>query len=258
MLDTGLYNSPGRTNRELSNVSFHVSSSSQETFIIPIYWGKKIQTAKQTPHLSKRRRARCCVKPLQFTFPTNSVNGSPSPAGVRYLLSWMYPSTLCSSFPNIPQGLKFNTHLSPVLREGGGSVTGVELYQSAASHCLQNHSENLAQQKKWKTHHFPFCLPVQQHGLQRLKIQEWDTASQLSVDPSNCANTMMKRGVGAVVGVELYRIEPNLLSNCTQVCQLQILHGGADFNNQPLAPGGQRVQSKAVNTPSKCRCACEI
>lgn len=32
-----------------------------------------------------------------------------------YLLSWMWPSTLCSSFPNMPQGLKFNTHLSPVL-----------------------------------------------------------------------------------------------------------------------------------------------
>ena len=32
------------------------------------------------------------------------------------LLSWMYPSTLCSSLPNIPQGLKFNTHLSPVLQ----------------------------------------------------------------------------------------------------------------------------------------------
>lgn len=234
-------------------MSFHVSSSSQETFIIPIYWEKKNQTTKQTLHLSKGRRARRCIKPLQFTFPTNSVNGTPSPAGVRYLLSWMYPSTLCSSFPNIPQGLKFNTHLSPVLREGGGSVTGVELNQSAASHCLQNHSENLAQQKKWKTHNFPFCLPVQQHGLQWLKIQEWDTASQLSVDPSNCANTMMRGGVRALPD----RTKPAFK-----------LHSGvpapnpsrrrSDFNNQPLAPGGQRVQSKAVNTPSKCRCACKI
>lgn len=33
-----------------------------------------------------------------------------------YLLSWMYPSTLCKSLPNIPQDLKFNTHLSPVLQ----------------------------------------------------------------------------------------------------------------------------------------------
>ncbi len=32
-----------------------------------------------------------------------------------YLLSWIWPSTLCSSFPNMPHGLKFNTHLSPVL-----------------------------------------------------------------------------------------------------------------------------------------------
>lgn len=34
---------------------------------------------------------------------------------LSYLLSWIWPSTLCSSFPNMPQGLKFNTHLSPVL-----------------------------------------------------------------------------------------------------------------------------------------------
>ena len=34
-----------------------------------------------------------------------------------YLLSWIWPSTLCSSFPNIPHGLKCNTHLSPVLRK---------------------------------------------------------------------------------------------------------------------------------------------
>lgn len=39
-----------------------------------------------------------------------------------YLLSWMYPSTLCSSFPNIPQALKFNTHLSPVLQEERGEI----------------------------------------------------------------------------------------------------------------------------------------
>lgn len=32
-----------------------------------------------------------------------------------HLLSWIWPSTLCSSFPNMPHGLKFNTHLSPVL-----------------------------------------------------------------------------------------------------------------------------------------------
>lgn len=59
------------------------------------------------------------------TFPTSSGrhltrHTFPWPAETVYLLSWMYPSTLCSSFPNIPQGLKFNTHLSPVLRERGG------------------------------------------------------------------------------------------------------------------------------------------
>lgn len=34
-----------------------------------------------------------------------------------YLLSWMWPSTLWSSFPNMPHGLKVNTHLSPVLMD---------------------------------------------------------------------------------------------------------------------------------------------
>lgn len=33
-----------------------------------------------------------------------------------HLLSWICPSTLCSSLPNMPHGLKFSTHLSPVLK----------------------------------------------------------------------------------------------------------------------------------------------
>lgn len=36
-----------------------------------------------------------------------------------YLLSCMQPSTLCNSLPKRPQGLKFNTHLSPVLQNKG-------------------------------------------------------------------------------------------------------------------------------------------
>lgn len=34
-----------------------------------------------------------------------------------YLLSRIYPSTLCSSLPKRPHGLKFRQHLSPVLGE---------------------------------------------------------------------------------------------------------------------------------------------
>lgn len=41
----------------------------------------------------------------------------------RYLLSRMYPSTLWSSFPKRPQGLKVMLHLSPVLPQNDGLFT---------------------------------------------------------------------------------------------------------------------------------------
>lgn len=58
-------------------------------------------------------------------------SGAPEPSNVdtqavvvphehlarTYFLSWMCPSTLWSSFPNNPHGLKWSTHLCPVLWE---------------------------------------------------------------------------------------------------------------------------------------------
>lgn len=61
-----------------------------------------------------RKKKEIHFKNFEMSYNINSV---VDVAINLYLLSWMYPSTLCSSFPNIPQGLKFNTHLSPVLQE---------------------------------------------------------------------------------------------------------------------------------------------
>lgn len=81
-----------------------------------------------------------------------------------YLLSRMYPSTLCSSLPKRPHGLKFRKHRSPVLVRAGEKER--EKYQL----CISLTSESSSTSSLSTSFHFAtsskmLCTVVSHHRL---------------------------------------------------------------------------------------------
>lgn len=73
-------------------------------------------------------------RPQQAVFRKHASHQNLHPTDLMcsfcYLLSWIYPSTLWRSFPNIPHALKFKTHFSPVLRDYRWFKSGIHTHWS--------------------------------------------------------------------------------------------------------------------------------
>ena len=81
-------------------------------------WGRCRTCTPSTSHRSLAASS-YCFNHIEFSSEKNQPSSlvlTVLLCSNSHLLSWICPSTLCRSFPNIPHGLKFKMHLSPVLK----------------------------------------------------------------------------------------------------------------------------------------------